>query len=71
MQYEKIGKFIHKKRLEMQVSLNMFALNNDIDPAILCRIENQKQDIKLKILNKIAAGFGLKTYEFLKEFEES
>ena len=54
MQYFNFGKFIRLKRevLIPKVSLNKFALENDIEPAILSRIGTQKQDIKLNILAK-------------------
>ena len=70
MQYKDFGKYIRIKRTEANMSLNNFALQNDIDPAILSRIENQKQDIKLNVLIKIANGFQLSPAELLKEFEE-
>mgnify|MGYP004505513427 FL=1 len=69
MQYREFGKFIKEKRQKLGFSLNSFAFKNDIDPAILSRIENCKQDIKLNVLNKIAQGFEMKNYELLKEFE--
>ena len=53
----------------MDKSLNEFALEIDVDSAILSRIENLKQDIKLTVLRKIANGFGKKPSEFLSEFE--
>ena len=70
MQYDKLGTYIKTKRLEAGVSLNEFAFSNDIDPAILSRIENLKQNIKLNILEKIAKGFNLTPAEFLTEFEK-
>ena len=68
-----LGKFIRYKRENslQKNSLNSFALNNDIEPAILSRIENGKQDIKFNILVKIAKGFNLKTSELIAEFENS
>ena len=71
MQYKDFGKYIRIKRTEANMSLNNFALQNDIEPAILSRIENQKQDIKLNVLIKIANGFQLSPSELLKEFEET
>ena len=69
MQYNELGKFVKQKRISMGISLNKFAQANDIDPAILCRIENLQQNIKLNILVKIAEGFNHTPSEFLKEFE--
>ena len=70
MQYKDIGKYIRKKREAENISLNGFAIDNDIDPAILSRIENSKQNIKLNILEKIAKGFKQTPAEFLTEFEK-
>ncbi len=69
MQYINLRKFIKKRRLENDISLNSFAFENDIDPAILSRIENLKQNIKLNILEKIAQGFSATPAQFLTEFE--
>ena len=71
MQYSKIGKFIKSKRSALGLSLNKFAQDADIDCAILCRIENEKQGIKLSILEKIANNFGQTPAEFLFEFENN
>ena len=70
MQYKDLGKYIRNKRIEAGFSLNEFALSNDIDPAILSRIENIQQNIKLNILEKIASGFGMTPAQFLGEFEK-
>ena len=69
MQYDKLGKYIKNKRVNMSKTLNSFAIENDIEPAILSRIENLKQDIKLNVLVKISYGFGMTPAEFLLEFE--
>lgn len=53
----------------MGISLNKFAINNEIAPAILSRIENLKQDIKMGILVKIANEFETTPAKFLSEFE--
>ena len=69
MQYEKLGLFIKQKRLAKGFSLNKFAIANDIDSAILSRIENLQQNIKVNILEKIANGFNQTPAQFLSEFE--
>lgn len=46
-----------------------YAIANSIDSAILSRIENLKQNIKLNVLEKIAKGFDKTPAEFLLEFE--
>lgn len=57
MQYKEFGKFIRYKRESVGYTLNKFAIENDIEPAILSRIENLKQDIKFGILvAKITVG---------------
>lgn len=70
MQYNKLGSYIKYRRMSLDVSLNAFAIQNEIDPAILCRIENLKQNIKINVLEKIAHGFDLSPARFLLEFEE-
>lgn len=69
MKYEELGLCIKNQRKKLDKSLNEFALEIDVDSAILSRIENLKQDIKLTVLRKIAKGFGKKSSEFLSEFE--
>ena len=55
MQYYEIGNFIKQKRIKLGLSLNKFAVECDVDSAIISRIENSKQSIKLSTLEKIAA----------------
>lgn len=71
MQYEDLGKFIKLKRKELGLSLNRFAVETDIDPAILCRIENLQQGIKVNILKKIADAMHTTPSKFLEEFEHT
>ena len=71
MQYNELGKFIKNKRLLTGTTLNKFAIENDIEPAILSRIENLKQDIKIGILVKVANGFNKTLSQFLSEFEKT
>ena len=71
MQYSKLGLYIKKKRLELGYTLNKFAVECEIDSAILSRIENLKQDIKMNVLLKIAGGFKMTPAEFLSKFEKS
>lgn len=70
MQYSEFGKFIKEKRESRNISLNKFANAAEIDPAILCRIENLKQGIKLNILENISFAFNMTISEFLYEFEK-
>jgi len=69
MQYNELGKFIKLKREVQGISLNKFAFETEIDPAILCRIENLKQGIKISIIEKIAKFYKQTPAEFLLEFE--
>lgn len=71
MQYSNLGKFIKFKRLKKGVSLNKLAMEAEIDPAILCRIENLKQGIKINILESIANVFEMTPAGFLSEFENT
>mgnify|MGYP002624875283 CR=1 FL=1 len=69
MQYKKLGLYIRNKRRFQNKKLNDIVIENDIEPAILSRVENLKQDIKLGVIIKIAKGFNLSPAEFLAEFE--
>ena len=69
MQYDRIGEYIRSERIKQNIGLNNFAFNCGIEPAILSRIENNKQGIKLDVLIKIANGFNKTAGEFLLDFE--
>ncbi len=71
MQYSVLGKYIKNERKKLNISLNEFALITDVDSAILSRIENLKQDIKMNVLKKIANGFNKTPAQFLTEFENT
>lgn len=73
MQYKNFGNFIKVKRKSLlpKVSLNKFAFDNGIEPAVLSRIENQFQGVKLETIGKIANGFGVLASELLAEYEKS
>lgn len=70
MQYSQLGKFIKEKRQQRGLSLNKFATEAEIDPAILCRIENLRQGIKLDVLEKITFALDMKLSKFLAEYEK-
>ena len=70
MQYKELGKFLKNKRLSAGITLNKFAIENEIEPAILSRVENLKQDIKMGVLVKIAKGFKSTPAKLLSEFEK-
>lgn len=69
MQYDELGKFIKLKRQSSGLSLNKFANAAGIDPAILSRIENLKQGIKISVIYDISTVFGQTPAQFLAEFE--
>ena len=69
MQYSLLGKYIKYLRIQQNISLNKFALNCDVDSAILSRIENLQQNIKVNVLVKIANGFGMTPAQLLINFE--
>jgi len=71
MQYNELGKYIKYKRLELGYTLNQFAVECEIDSAILSRIENLKQNIKINVLQKIASGFKMTPAELLTKFEKN
>ena len=72
MQYRDFGKFLRYKRTKDMAhkSLNSFAFDNNIEPAILSRVETLKQDIKLSVIEKIANAYGMKISDLMKEYED-
>ena len=70
MQYSDLGKYIKYRRENLKISLNKFAQEADIDPAIICRTENLKQGIKISVLEKIADFYKQTPAEFLSDFEQ-
>ena len=73
MQYSDFGKFIRMKQetLLPKVSLNKFAIDNDLESATLSRVEICKQTVKLPDVGKIASGFNMLASELLNEYENS
>lgn len=64
-----IRDFMKQKRQGTGKTLNSFALDADIDPAILSRIENKKQGVKVDVLMKFVAALNMTMTDFFKEFE--
>ena len=71
MQYKDFGKFLRCKRTKdmPHKSLNSFAFDNNIEPAVLSRVETLKQDIKLSVIEKIANAYEIRISELMKEYE--
>lgn len=69
--YKNISSYIKQRRLEKGVSLNVFAIDNELEPATLSRYENGKRAINLMNLVKIANGFNQSLAEFLIDFEKN
>lgn len=69
MQYRMVGNFIRRKRKEIGISLNSFAINAEVENATLCCAETKPQDIKICWLAKIASTFGMTLSEFIAEYE--
>lgn len=71
MQYSKIGKFIREKRSKMNITLNTFAINSDVDSATLSNFETGKSDVLFQTFVKIAQGFNTSPSDLIKEFENT
>lgn len=70
MQHSKdIRDFMKLKRQGTGKTLNGFALDADIDSAILSRIENKKQGVKFEVLEKFVAALNMTLTEFFNEYE--
>lgn len=71
MQYlKKLSLYVKKRRRALGVSLNRFCIESEIDSASLSKFENQKQQVAISTLVKIASGFGQTPGEFLTDFEK-
>ena len=53
MQYKNLGKYIRNKRIKAGISLNNFAIQNDIELTVLSHIENEKEDIKFNLIKNL------------------
>lgn len=72
MQYnERLSRYLKSLRESKNISLNSFAFKNFIVPSTLSRIENNKLEIKISVLEKIAKGYDKTPSELLKDFEDS
>lgn len=72
MQQDKdIRDFMKLKRQMTGKTLNSFAVDADIDPAILSRIENKKQGVKFEVLNKFVIALNISLTEFFTEYENN
>ena len=71
MQYlVKLSQYIRNRRKSLGISLNQFCIENEIDSSCLSKFENQKQQVLISSLIKIANGFNQTLAEFLTEFEK-
>lgn len=67
---KKTGSLIKKLRGKLtDKSLNIFALENDIDRGNLSRLENGTNDPKLSTLWKVAEGLNMPLSDFIKVLE--
>ncbi len=71
MEYKDLGYYIRNKRNEIGLSLNTFALNNNIEPASLSKFETGKSGVTFETIIKIANGFNKTVGELLSEYEQS
>ena len=65
---ENFGEYIHKLRVEHELTLTKLAAALDIDQSTLSKIENQKRNIPETILPKLAEFFKLDIETLEREF---
>lgn len=65
---ETFGEYIHKLRLENNLTLTKLAAALDIDQSTLSKIENQKRNVTEEIIPKLAEIFDLDVIQLEKEF---
>jgi HTH-type transcriptional regulator, competence development regulator len=65
---ETFGEYIHKLRVENDLTLTKLAAALDIDQSTLSKIENQKRSISAELLPKLAKVFKLNIKTLEREF---
>lgn len=65
---ERFGEYIHRLRLESDLTLTKLAAALDIDQSTLSKIENNKRNIPEEILPKLAVVFNLDLKELEREY---
>ena len=65
---ETFGEYIHKLRIENNLTLTKLAAALDIDQSTLSKIENQKRNVTEDIIPKLANIFDLDVIQLEKEF---
>lgn len=65
---ETFGEYIHKLRVENNLTLTKLAAALDIDQSTLSKIENHKRNVPIEVLPKLADMFGLNIKTLEKEF---
>lgn len=65
---ETFGEYIHKLRVENNLTLTKLAAALDIDQSTLSKIENQKRNVSEDIIPKLADIFSLDVGQLEKEF---
>lgn len=65
---ETFGEYIHKLRLDNNLTLTKLAAALDIDQSTLSKIENHKRNVPIEVLPKLADLFGLDIETLEKEF---
>lgn len=65
---ETFGEYIHKLRIENNLTLTKLAAALDIDQSTLSKIENQKRSVSEDTIPKLADVFNLDVIQLEKEF---
>lgn len=65
-----LGEIIKSLRESKNISLNIFAFENDLQKSLISRTENGKSEIKFISLCKIAQGLDIKTSQLMKNLED-
>lgn len=63
-----LGEYIHKMRTENRLTLTKLAAALDIDQSTLSKIENNKRNVPIEVLPKLADMFELDLKTLEKEF---
>ena len=65
---ETLGEYIHKLRIDSNLTLTKLAAALDIDQSTLSKIENNKRNVPEEIIPKLATAFKLNKADLTKEY---
>ncbi|WP_374049583.1 helix-turn-helix domain-containing protein [Neobacillus sp. OS1-2] len=66
-----VGKVIRKKRVSLKISQLVLAERSSLSPIMISKFERNLSEPSFETTIKLAAAFGMKASEFIKEIEDT